>query len=237
MISVISSTKLNFKSRTVKSKVLTDEVVSKTEKFSSSIKSKMHEIPSENLKAYANIKNYDSIKLSRQFYGYGIDVVSEALPVYRGPKNSNAGFSTESNGRGGGWICADLDTPLSTKDLHTCAAINLVNEAENKHILYHVLHMTSAKNIKNFIWEKFPKFNKVNIIPGDQYETTNTINDILEAVNDINPKCTKKFYHFNSDNPEVVASNGSMSYIKGRQKDKMTFNEIGQYYYSPTDNI
>lgn len=189
------------------------------------VKPRYDEKVNEAYKAYANIvENPSNVKLEKKFYGYG---TKDSIPLerYTGTKNKNAGLSTEGGGYGGGWIKASIDTPLSTADVHTCAAVNLINESTNEQFLYHVFHGTTAEDIEKFLLEKFPDFNSVNIVPGNMYHTNKTVNNILSALDNINKKAERHFYHFSAEDPEIVAHKGKLSYIE-RKNDTMTFNEV-----------
>jgi hypothetical protein len=163
------------------------------------------------------------------------------LPKYEGPVSRSAGISTESlfekNDKkatcyGGGWLKADLDTPLSTKDVHTCSAVHLVDESVGEHFLYHVHHDTPQWELEAFLLKEFPYFNKINIFPGDSLVTQKTTEKILESITNINPKADVNFYHSPVDNPELVAYKGALSFLPPNNDGKMTFNEVCQY-----DNI
>lgn len=170
----------------------------------------------------------ENVELRRENYGYAA-IDSSPLELYKGTTDKTAGLSTESGGYGGGWVKANLDTPLSTKDIHTCAGLHLVNEFTNEHLLYHVHHDTLGYEIQNIIKNIFPDFNKVNIIPGDQPRTQNTTNSILNAVKKINRKAEVKFYHNPINMPEIIAYKGEMSYLPSKNDGSMTFTEVVQY--------
>lgn len=221
----------NFTGKTIRKTKAFDDLCDETfEKIHSRKKHTSCNVPLETYKAYANL-DYNKVALMKKQFGFAVCGDSKALPHYNGLISENSGFSTEAGGYGGGWIKAGLGTPLSTKDIRTCATVNLVNEANNEHLLYHVFHETSAKDIEQFIRETFPKFNKVNIIPGDQLKTTVTTQNIMSALNKINPRADKHFYHFASENPEVVALDGNLSYIPNTSPTTVSFKEVNQYYY------
>jgi len=182
----------------------------------------------ENYRAYLNIPKTSNIRLEKKIFGYGTEN-SLAVKPYLGDMTKTAGFSTEGDESGGGWIKASLDTPLSTADIHTCAVVNLVNEKTNEQFLYHVYrgvtNGTSTIEIEKFLLKEFPDFNKVNIIAGDQQQTNVAVNCALTALNDINKSAKVNFYHFSSENPEIVAQNGDLSFIE-RDDKKMTFTEV-----------
>ncbi len=190
---------------------------------------KFKKVSSKLFEAYTKPKN--RISLERDIWGYKVPVGSKPLAKYTGTKVKTAGFSTESGGYGGGWIKAGIDTPLSTKDVHTCALVSLVNENTNEQLMYHVYSFTTAGKIKELIKNEFPRFNKVNIMPGDQFQTNSTVNNILEAVNDINPKAIRQYYHMPVENPEVISVNGELRYLENKKPDEMTFTEVNQYNY------
>jgi len=236
MINSISSSNINFQGRTF-SRAEATEAVEAFDDFGAGLLSKggkkakkaITEIGSEHFRAYANIPN-KKVCLVKKIFGYGLEKGSIELPIYKGPTSKEAGLSTETGGFGGGWIEGNLDTPLSTTDIHTCAGINLVDDLSERHIFYHVFHDTSANDIKVFIKEKMPRFNKINIISGDRHKTNETVNRILSATNEINPKSEKHFYHFATENPEVVAHKGDLSYVKGQKPENVTFKEVVQYF-------
>lgn len=202
-----------------------------------------NEVLPETFQAYANITYGKNADLIRRNYGYQARDNSIELPVYTGPKNKSAGFSTEvctteeARSYGGGWLKASIDTPLSTSDIYTCAAFNLVNEAEGEHFLFHVHHKTKAEDIRSLILEKFPRFNKVNIIPGEMFKTVNTVDSIISAVDKTNPNAEKNFYHFPTLSPEVVAHKGTLSYVQDRKPKTVTFQEVDQYFYDSSDLV
>lgn len=157
---------------------------------------------------------------------------AEKLEVYRGPKNLEAGFSTEDlQDVGGGWLKADCQTPLSTTGVRTCAVLNLVNEETFENILYHVHDETSAGKIEKFIKEKFPEFTRVNIVGGDQFKTSNTMRKIVQAVDNINPNADKTFYYTVTENPEIVAYQGDMYYMKGNSGKVSFVQNTKNYWY------
>lgn len=231
MANLISALKINFTGLAIFRKANpAQDLYKKAGEYAKQAKLSVNEIPADSFRAYANIKENHNVKLIKKWFSFGIENNTQPLPVYRGSTAKNAGFSTETGGYGGGWLKSDINTPLSTTDVHTCAALNLVDEKNGQHLLYHVYHGTSANCIKSFILEKFPNFNKANILPGDAFETNNTVNKILAAVNEINPKAEKKFSFFASENPEVVAHGGDLSYIENKPYKSMTFRQIKQYF-------
>lgn len=183
----------------------------------------------ETYRAYF-IKSYP--QLEKSMWGYKVPVNSQELKSYSGIMKKTAGFSTEAGGYGGGWIKSNIDTPLSTKDVHTCALLNLVNENTGEQMIYHVFDHTNSAGIKELIKNEFPRFTKANILPGDQHQTNNTVNNIIDAIDDINPKVLKQYYHMPVENPEIVAIGGELRYIENLKPDIMTFTEItNQYHY------
>lgn len=159
------------------------------------------------------------------------------LKKYNGPMTPEAGLSTESGkGYGGGWIKAKLDTPLSTTDVQSCAALNLVNNKSGEHFLYHVYDETSAKQIENFILKEFPDFDKINITKGEMQTTKHTVKRIIQALDDINPAIEKNIFDAGGGNPEFVAWKGEMSYIPNHNGEdsvnynKASFKEVAQSF-------
>lgn len=183
---------------------------------------------SANYRAYAGI--VDTHNLERSTWGYRARNSKELIP-YTGTLNKTDGFSTEAGGYGGGWIKAATNTPLSTKDVHNCALLNLVNENTNEQMLYHVYGFTQANTVKDFVAENFPRFTKVNLMPGDNCQTNSTINNIVEAIDKINPKAPKQYYHMPVENPEVISVNGELHFLPNTNPKEMTFQEVDQYVY------
>ncbi len=157
------------------------------------------------------------------------DDAKRILP-YKGPLNMTSGISTEDPDLGGGWLKSDINTPLSTTGVRTCAVLNLVDEDTNMHTLYHVFHGTDSGSIKEFITTEFPHFTHVNIVGGNQYQTVYTMSRIVDAVNDVNPDAEKTFYYTVTDNPELVAYRGDMYYIKGKS-GKLSFVRNKENYW------
>lgn len=189
-------------------------------------------IPAQNYKIYLNIPKTKPIKLIKGANGYSVGKNSEPLGVYKGSKDPFDGYSTEAEGGfGGGWLKSNMNIPLSSRNFHSCAGLNLIDKQNKMQMFFHVYHKTTTEDIINFILEKFPQFNKVNIIPGDTPKTNITTNNIIKAVNAINPKVEKHFYHFSTSAPEVVSCKGKLSYVENSPKDKMTFSEKINYYY------
>lgn len=188
---------------------------------------KIKDIPLHRIQNF--IVNDTHLRLDKDVFGYKAQK-STPLELYCGKRNKDFGFSTESGGYGGGWIKASINTPLSTKDVHTCALVNLINETTGEQLLYHVFHKTTKNEIKNLIQGELPRFTKANIMPGDQFQTTSTTKRIIEAIDELNPKVEKEFFHMSDFNPEVVAINGKLEYIPNKNPDKMTFIEITDQY-------
>jgi len=170
-------------------------------------------------------------RLERKGFGYGVEE-SSALPLYEGPQNKADGLSTQSGGYGGGWLKADMNVPLSTCDVHTCAAVHLVNDETGEQFLHHVHHDSTYPQVEEFLREKFKDFNRVNIVAGDQPKTQNTTNVILAAINKLNPKARINHFHFPTKAPEIVAHQGELSYLPAQKDGSMAFKELPQY-----DNI
>ncbi|MCD8377496.1 MAG: hypothetical protein LUB59_01770, partial [Candidatus Gastranaerophilales bacterium] len=171
-------------------------------------------------------------RLEKGIWGYKFAQNSTPLAEYTGTKLKTAGFSTESGGYGGGWIKSGMNVPLSTKDVHTCALLNLVNKNSGEQLLYHVYEKTGIGAVKALITKEFPRFTEVNIMPGDNFKTNTVVNNILDAVNEINPKAAKHYYHASVENPEIVAIDGKLEYIKNIDCNNMTFTEVtNQYNY------
>lgn len=175
-----------------------------------------------------------NISLEKSIWGYKAPHSVE-LEKYTGTTIKNAGFSTEAGGYGGGWIKAAGDVPLSTKDVHTCAVLYLENKNTNEHMLYHVYgngnkNLTPIESIKTLITKEFPRFTHVSILPGDQMQTNSIVNNINSAVDELNPKAFKTYYHMSSENPEIVAQNGKLTYLDNLFPNKMTFTEVKDQY-------
>ena len=156
---------------------------------------------------------------------------AKRITPYNGPVSITAGISTEDPDLGGGWLKADINTPLSTTGVRTCAVLNLVDEDTNTHTLYHVYHETDSESIKEFITTEFPHFTHVNIVGGDQYQTVYTMSRIIEAVNDVDPDVEKTFYYTVTDNPELVAYKGDMYYMKGKSGKLSFVRNTENYWY------
>jgi hypothetical protein len=234
MIYSVSQQNINFTGKTFfRSGRLDDFCDDIVDKSKNKIKKSAQEISSEHFRAYANIDS-KKVNLIKNAFGYQAETNSISLHPYKASLAKNAGFSTETGGFGGGYLHSSLDVPLSTTDIHTCAGMNLVNEKTNEHIFLHVFDATTTDEIVMFIKEKFPKFNRLNLIPGDLYQTNKTVNNILSAVAQINPKAEKQFYHFSSDAPEVVAHKGALSYVENQNAGNVSFEEVDQYFRPPS---
>jgi hypothetical protein len=234
MLNNVGFSQVNFSGRSFR--------FSKGEEFSKPFKKgrdSFRELPGvEFVDAYrSNLPQFTKqISLKKQHFGYKTET-SSPLELYSGPIQAEAGFSTEAKGGYGGcWLEGTIDTPLSTRDIHSCAGINLVDEASGKQFLYHVYHDTSADVIKDFLEAKFPTFNKVNIALGDELRTQKTTNEILKAVGLLNKKAGIDFYHYPVEAPEVIAHGGKLSYLPVYNESKMRFQEvINPYIYDHRD--
>lgn len=168
-------------------------------------------------------------ELWRSAYGFKFPV-SEEMKKYDGELGTDAGYSTKAGGYGGSWLLDDINVPLSTKDVHDCALVNLVNTETDEQLLYHVYSKTGSASIERFIKNMFPRFDLVNIMPGDQFQTKLTVGKILTAIDNINPQAEKKYYHAPVENPEIVAVNGKLEYIES-DKNSMSFRIMENYNY------
>ena len=171
------------------------------------------------------------VKIVKKLFNYSDDTNSARIKSYSGPMAKNAGMSTEAGGYGCGWLKGSLDTPLSTTDVHTCALLNLVNADTFKQLLFHVFDDTSVHKIENFIKKIFPDFTHVNIVGGDQFKTVNTMRKIVDAVDNVNPYAPKTFYETICENPQLVAYNGEISYIKGKSGQVSFVQDTENYLY------
>lgn len=224
MINNIYNTPISFTGKTYSRKGLKE-----CEKYCSKANKKIKKAVAENYMAYMR---QSGVNLDKSPFGYKIPVGSLELKPYTGTLEKSAGFSTEAGGYGGGWIKANINTPLSTKDVHNCALLNLINDNTGEQLLYHVYAETQKDSIVNLIKREFPRFTRANIMPGDLHQTNTTVNNTLNAVADINPKAMREYYHMPVENPEVVAINGELRYIENKNPDKMTFTEVcNQYNY------
>ncbi len=90
---------------------------------------------------------YDSFErdcdIEKKIFNYCSRSSGKRIQPYCGPSYKIAGFSTEDEIHGGGWLVADTDTPLSTTGVRTCAVLNLVDEDNGFHALYHVYDKTN----------------------------------------------------------------------------------------------
>ena len=173
-------------------------------------------------------KTYD---YEKYIFNYCPSEDAKRIEPYNGPQNYSSGISTEDPNLGGGWLLSDINTPLSTTGVRTCAVLNLVDEDTNTHALYHVFHSTGVSGIKNFIKTEFPHFTHVNIVGGDQYQTVYTMSRIVDAVDEVNPDAEKTFYYTVSDNPELVAYKGNMYYMKGKSGKLSFVRNTENYWY------
>ncbi len=55
--------------------------------------------------------------------------------------------------------------------------------------------------------------------------------NIIDAVNEVNPSAQKTFYYTVSENPELVAYNGDMYYIKNHSGKLSFVNNSSNYWY------
>ncbi len=173
---------------------------------------------------------FDSIKFVKKLFNYA-PKNSEAINIYKGPKDPSAGFSTEAlKDVGGGYLKADCLTPLSTTGVRTCAVLNAVDEEAGIQVLYHVHDETSTNKIEQFLRKFIPDFSKVNIVGGDQFKSANTMKKIINAVENINPYAEKVFYHTVSDNPEIIGYCGDIYYMKGKS-GTASFIQKKDYWY------
>ena len=174
-------------------------------------------------------QNSISNQIEKFCFNYSLSNSSSPLKTYDGPLDN--GISTEDPQLGGGWLVGNINTPLSTTGVRTCAVLNLVNEDKGEHILYHVYHKTTADKIEQFINDKMPDFTYANIVGGDQFKTVNTMRKIINALDNVNPHAPKYFYHSLSENPEIVAYNGDMFYMKGVSDDLSFERNDKNYWY------
>jgi len=170
-------------------------------------------------------------KIVKKVYNYSTEANSVSVRPYRGPLATTAGFSTEEGGFGGGWLKGAVSTPLSTTDVHTCAVLNLVNMDTLEQFLYHVFHQTNSNKIEEFIRKIFPKFTHVNIVGGDQFQTVNTMRKIAEAVDNVNSNAPKTYWHTLSENPQLVAYQGDIFYVKGKSGQVSFVQDTKNYCY------
>lgn len=155
-------------------------------------------------------------RILKKSFNYSTEVNSVEVKPYKGTLEKSAGFSTGEDGCGGGWLVGDIDTPLSTTDVHTCALLNLFNVDTLKQALFHVYHETNANRIEQFIRKIFPDFTHVNIVGGDRFRTVNTMRKISDAVDNVNINAPKTYWHTITENPQLVAQNGEISFVKGK---------------------
>lgn len=193
-------------------------------------------IPVESFRAYAPIKY--KVPLAKINCSYSVKKGSIELPQYNGPRKKEIGKSTKLSQKddGGGWIKGSLSTPLNTRGVHDCAVLNLINEAKEEHLLFHVHPDSTASDIEEFLKKYFPTFNRINILGGDIPQTQGTVNRILEATERLNPQVKTKFYHSPVFRPEIVAYNGEMSHIKDSDFIETPFREYKKWYISAEDH-
>ena len=108
--------------------------------------------------------------------------------------------------------------------------MNAVDERTNTNVLFHVHHETTAKRIEDFLREFLPDFTKVNIVGGDRFRTVVTMKKIAQAVDNIDPYAPKTYYYTVSENPEIVAYDGDIFYVKNN-KGKVSFVQKADYWY------
>lgn len=173
----------------------------------------------------------DSGRIVKNVFNYSAEVGSVPVRPYMGSMDKMAGCSTEGTELGGGWLKADIDTPLSTTGVQTCAVLNLVNKDTLEQVLYHVFHKTSSSRIEQFIREIFPSFTHVNIVGGQQFQTVNTMRKVVDAVDNVNPRALKTYYHTLCDNPQLVACNGEIYHIKGKSGEVSFVQNTENYWY------
>jgi len=172
----------------------------------------------------------DAVKYSKKIFNYAPQK-SKPVETYLGSRNYKAGFSTEDiEDVGGGYLKADCSVPLSTTGVRTCAVLNAVDEKTNENVLWHVHHETPVKRIEEFLRKFLPDFTKVNIVGGDRFKTAVTMKKIVQAVENINPYAEKTYYHTVSENPELVAYDGGIYYVKGK-KGTVSFVQKDDYWY------
>ncbi len=169
-------------------------------------------------------------RIVKKSFNYSTETGSVQVRPYIGTLERSVGISTEEGGYGGGYLTGNIDTPLSTTDVHTCALLNLFNEYTSKQALYHVHHKTPVQQIVDFIRKIFPDFSGVNIAGGDQFQTVNTMRKIAEAVDNVNPNAPKTYFHTVCENPQLVACDGEISYIKGKS-GQLSFIQDTEHYW------
>lgn len=170
-------------------------------------------------------------KIVKKIFNYSDSINSVRVEPYAGPMEKSAGISTEDGGYGGGWLKAPINMPLSTTDVHTCALLNLIDRDSLKQVFYHVFDETPVHKIEKFIRKIFPQFTDVNIVGGDQFKTVNTMRKIIDAVDNVNPYAKKTFYETVCENPQLVAYNGKIFYIKGKSGQVSFVQDTENYWY------
>jgi hypothetical protein len=174
------------------------------------------------------ICNHDLIR--NRGYGYSTYDAKE-LEIYSGSYRKDFGKSTEFGDYGGGYLLGKIEQPLSTAGIHDCAALNLIDEKSGKQFLYHVYAKSNETAIEKLINEKFPKYTRINIVPGDSEHTTKTVKKILNVLQNKNPECPAEFYYLPSKNAEVVAVNGDVNVIYHQGTAKPTFEVESNFNY------
>jgi hypothetical protein len=195
-----------------------DFAVREGKKFSKKVS---RDVPSfKKMGVYTYLKKTEGVRLEKKWFGFSTEDAIP-LPLYKGIKGLDAGFSTEPE-MGDTWLKAGINTPLATSGVHDCAILHCIDEVSGEQVLAHIFPNTSSNTISKFIKNKLKNVTKANILPGDVFQTNSTTNYILDAVNDINPKIKPKFYHFSAENSEVVACNGELSYIPHMRRLNMS---------------
>lgn len=165
-----------------------------------------------------------------EYSGFGYKVSNKSKQMKEFDNETSSGFSTPAE-IGGTWLKGNTNTPLSTKGVHDCAVLNLVNENNDSQMLYHISPKSETEDIVDLIKKEFPRFTKANIMLGDVFDTKKTFNKALSALDEINPKAEKNYYHALADNPEVVAVDGELQYIKNPSKHDMSFKTQTNLFY------
>ncbi|MBP7212394.1 hypothetical protein KBA27_06115 [bacterium] len=145
--------------------------------------------------------------------------------IYTGSYLKSVGKSTEFE-YGGGFLIGDMKQPLSTAGIHDCAVLNLVNEKTGKQMMYHVFAETEEPSISKLITEKFPEYTGVNILPGDNRKTSDTVERILNVLKTKNGEAPVKFYVLPSKNAEIISCDGELKTIYHQGEPKPTFEVV-----------
>lgn len=180
---------------------------------------------------FSDTFSHEADRIVKKSFNYSSELNSMCVLPYNGPLEKTAGLSTEENGFGGGWLKGSIDTPLSTTDVHTCAVLNLLNADTFEQVLYHVYHKTSVNKIEEFIRKIFPDFTHVNIVGGQEFPTVNTMKKIREAVDRMNIDVPKTYWHTVCDNPQLVAYDGEISFVKGKSGQVSFVQDTENYWY------